>query len=134
MVLAAFVGMIDSAYVGFHSQGDTLIPCGPAGGCDEVLNSRYSRWAGISIAWFGFAFYLSVSAGGIFGLSGFQWVFRFTLIASLAAFLVTLYLLYVQAFVLQAFCDYCLLSAFLVFAIFGLHLALRPWKTAGSPQ
>ena len=133
MVLAAFVGMIDSAYVGFYSLSDTLIPCGPAGGCDEVLNSPYSHWGGISIAWFGFSFYLAVSAAGIFGLSGFQQVFRFTLIASLAAFLVTLYLLYVQAFVLQVFCDYCLLSAFLVFTILGLHLALRPWKAARSP-
>ncbi len=129
MVLAAFVGMMDSAYVGLNSLSDTLIPCGPAGGCDEVLNSPYSHWGGISIAWFGFLFYLAVSGGGVFGLSGFQRVFRFTLVASSAAFLVTLYLLYVQAFVLQAFCDYCLLSAFLVFVILGLHLALRPWET-----
>ena len=127
MVLAGFAGMVDSGYVGFHSLTGLLIPCGPAGGCDQVLNSPYSHWGGVSIAWFGFAYYLAVTAAGIFGLSGFRQVFRFSLIASLAAFLVTLYLLHVQAFILRAFCDYCLLSALLVFVILGAHLALRPW-------
>ena len=133
MVLAGFAGMVDSGYVGFHSLTGLLIPCGPAGGCDQVLNSTYSHWGGVSIAWFGFAFYLAVTAAGVFGLSGFRRVFRFSLIASLAAFLVTLYLLYVQAFILQAYCDYCLLSALLVFAIMGAHLALRPWKGTPDP-
>ncbi len=133
MVLAGFAGMVDSAYVGLHSLTGVLIPCGPAGGCDQVLNSAYSLWGGVSIAWFGFSFYLAVTAAAIFGLSGFRQVFRFSLIASLTASLVTLYLLYVQAFVLQAFCDYCLLSAFLVFAILGAHLVLRPWSRMPDP-
>jgi len=134
MVVAGFGGMVDSGYVGFHSLTGLLIPCGPAGGCDQVLNSAYSHWGGLSIAWFGFAFYLAVTAAGIFGLSGFPQVFRFSLIASLAAFLATLYLLYVQAFVLQAYCDYCLLSALLVFTILGAHLVLRPWNSAADPD
>ena len=133
MVLAGFTGMIDSAYVGFHSLTGLLIPCGPAEGCDQILNSAYSHWGSVSIAWFGFAFYLTVTAAGIFGLSGFRQVFRFSLIASLAAFLITLYLLYVQTFILRAFCDYCLLSAFLVFAILGAHFVLRPWKRTPDP-
>lgn len=128
MLLAGFIGMIDSAYIGFNSLGGTLIPCGPASQCDEVLNSSYSHVGNVSIAWLGFLFYFAVSASSCFRLWGFQQTFRFTMVASLVAFLVTIYLLYVQAFLLQAFCNYCLLSAFLVTVILGLHLFLRPWK------
>ena len=128
MVLAGFIGMIDSAYIGFNSLGGTLLPCGPASKCHEVLNSSYSHVGNISIAWLGFLFYFAISTSSVFRLWGFQQAFRFTLVASLVAFLVTTYLLYIQAFVLQAFCDYCLLSAFLVMLILGLHLFLRPWK------
>jgi len=38
-------------------------------------------------------------------------------------FLATLWLLYLQAFVLKAFCDYCLFSAALVFLLAGLCLS-----------
>jgi uncharacterized membrane protein len=38
-------------------------------------------------------------------------------------FATTLWLLYVQAFVLHAFCDYCLLSAAVTFTLAGLVVA-----------
>jgi uncharacterized membrane protein len=41
-------------------------------------------------------------------------------------FAVTLWLLYVQAFLLHAFCRYCLFSAALVFLLTGLVVALPP--------
>jgi uncharacterized membrane protein len=41
-------------------------------------------------------------------------------------FLATLWLLYVQAFVLKAFCDYCLFSAAIVFLLTGLLIAMPP--------
>jgi uncharacterized membrane protein len=43
-----------------------------------------------------------------------------------AMFLATLYLLYLQAFVLKSFCDYCLFSAALVFLLAGLLVAAPP--------
>ena len=127
LVVASFVGVIDSAYIGLTSLSDTLIPCGLTLGCDEVLSSPYSHLGNVSISWIGLLFYLSIASNSIFSLSGFRKAFKITLAASALAFLITLYLLYIQILVLQAFCDYCLLSAFLVILILGLQLKLHCW-------
>jgi uncharacterized membrane protein len=127
---AAFVGMIDTAYLGMSSLQGFVVPCGLSGGCDEVLNSPYSRVFGLSIAWFGFSFYAFVAGCSLFSVFGFPRSLRLSLGASVPAFGFTLYLLHVQAFVLKAFCQYCLLSALLVTLILGCHLLVKPWRLA----
>lgn len=124
----AFVGMIDSGYVAINSLMHFIVPCGIAKGCDEVLNSPYARFRGIPIAWGGIGFYISVAFGGVFAAYGFDRILRVTLPICILAFAYTLYLLYLQAFVILAFCDYCLLSALLVTLSLVLHLVARPWK------
>jgi len=128
---AAFVGMVDSAYLGITSLQGFVVPCGLSGGCEEVLNSSYSHLFGLSISWFGFGFYVLVASCGLFSVFGFAKLLRLSLAAGIPAFIVTLYLIYVQAVVLKAFCQYCLLSASLVILILGLHLLARPWKSVG---
>jgi len=129
LIAAAFLGMVDSSYVGFHAAEGFLIPCGFAGGCDQVLSSPYARFLGVSIAWFGLAFYFIIAAASLFAFFGYPEALRISFIVAGLAFPTTLYLLYLQAFVIRAFCDYCLLSASLVLLIFGLHLWARPWRS-----
>jgi uncharacterized membrane protein len=130
LVPPAFIGLIDSAYIAINSLQGFIVPCGWAGGCDQVLNSPYARVSGVSIAWAGLLFYAVVAGAGTFAIFGFSGQLRFTLMASILAFAFTLYLLYLQAVVLKAFCDYCLLSAFLVTLILAIHLFARPWDRA----
>ena len=129
LVSLAFIGMTDSSYVALHHSQGFLIPCGFAGGCDQVLNSPYSQFLGIPLAWFGLSFYLTVAAAGLYALFGYPKLLRISLAAGAIAFPITLYLLYLQAFVIKAFCDYCLLSAALVILIFSLHCWIRPWQS-----
>jgi uncharacterized membrane protein len=121
----AFLGMVDAAYVALHSSRGFLLPCGLAGGCDQVLNSPYASFLGIPVAWFGLAFYLTTAGCALFAFFGFEGALRlsFPLVSLALAF--TAYLFYLQAVVIRAFCDYCLLSAFLVTVMFALHLWLR---------
>jgi uncharacterized membrane protein len=128
LVGAAFLGLIDSAYLGINSLQGFVVPCGVTGGCEEVLNSSYSHLLGLSISWFGFCFYGLVAASALLSVFGFPRSLRVSMAASVLAFIVTLYLLYVQAFVLKAFCQYCLLSALLVTLILGFHLLTEGWK------
>jgi uncharacterized membrane protein len=128
LVGAAFLGLIDSAYLGINSLQGFVVPCGVTGGCEEVLNSSYSHLFGLSISWFGFCFYGLVAASALLSVFGFPGSLRVSMAASVLAFIVTLYLLYVQAFVLKAFCQYCLLSALLVTLILGFHLLTEGWK------
>jgi uncharacterized membrane protein len=124
----AFIGMVDSAYVAINSVQKFIVPCGITQGCDEVLNSPYARIAGVSIAWGGLLFYACNALSGMLVAFGFESVLRWTLPVSLVAFVCTLYLFYLQAFVVLAFCDYCLLSATLVTLILIIHLWARPWR------
>jgi len=124
----AFVGITDSGYVAINSLMHFIIPCGIAKGCDEVLNSPYAKIRGISIAWGGVAFYISMMFAGIFAAYGFGRILRLTLPIAVLAFAFSLYLFYLQAFVILAFCDYCLLSALLVTLSLTIHLVTRAWK------
>jgi uncharacterized membrane protein len=121
----AFVGMVDASYVAIHTSQGFLLPCGIAGGCDQVLNSPYARVLGIPVAWFGLAFYLTTAGCALFALSGFEQALRLSFALVSLALGFTLYLFYLQAMVIRAFCDYCLLSALLVTLIFVLHLWSR---------
>ena len=121
----AFVGMVDAAYVALQTSRGFLLPCGLAGGCDQVLNSAYAAVLGIPVAWFGLAFYLTTAGCALFALFGFEQALRLSLVLVSLALGFTVYLFYLQAIVIRAFCDYCLLSAFLVTLIFVLHLLSR---------
>ena len=103
----AFVGMVDAAYVVLHSSRGFLLPCGIAGGCDQVLNSPYSKVLGIPVAWFGLAFYLATAGCALFAFFGFEQALRLSFVLVSAALGFTMYLVYLQAIVIRAFCDYC---------------------------
>ena len=109
--LLALVGVADSVYLTVqHLLGNTL-RCTLTSGCSEVLGSPYASVAGVPLAAFGAVAYFA--AFSLATLSAFGYTKARTLLAVLVAamFAVTLWLLYLQAFVLQAFCQYCLLSA-----------------------
>jgi len=109
--LLALVGVADSVYLTVqHLLGNTL-RCTLTSGCSEVLGSPYASIWGVPLAAVGAVAYFT--AFSLATLSAFGYLKARTLLAVLVAamFVVTLWLLYLQAFVLQAFCQYCLLSA-----------------------
>jgi uncharacterized membrane protein len=122
LALLAFLGMIDTLYLGLK-RGGPPIPCRITTGCEDVLNSEYSELAGIPISWFGFVFYLAVFSCAVFSSFGAPHLLKWVFWPALAAFAVTLVLVGIQAFVLEAYCEYCLGSAILVTLIF----LLSPW-------
>ena len=128
LVLVAFLGLVDTLYLGM--KRGKPVPCSITTGCEEVLNSKYSAVAGIPISWFGFAFYLSVFSAGIFALFGSESLLKMIFWATLPAFLISAGLLGIQAFVLRAYCQYCLASAVLVTLIFVC--SPKPWTSTKS--
>ena len=112
LVLIAFLGLVDTLYLGI--KRGKPVPCTITTGCEEVLNSRFSAVAGIPISWVGFAFYLSVFSAGVFALFGNESLLRILFWPALAAFVISVGLLGIQAFILRAYCQYCLASAILV--------------------
>jgi uncharacterized membrane protein len=118
--LIAVAGLADATYLTVQAlTGETLV-CGGSADCSRVLGSPYARVAGMPVASFGCVAYFAAFAFATFAGFGYRRARVFLSITVGAMFLVTLWLLYVQAFLLHAFCRYCLFSAALVFLLAAL--------------
>jgi uncharacterized membrane protein len=97
-------------------------------GCSEVLSSPYSHIGSLPLAALGAVAYFTVFSLAI--LVAFGYSFARTLLAGLSAimFLMTLWLLYLQAFVIHHFCQYCLLSAAVTTAVTAIVWGSRILK------
>jgi uncharacterized membrane protein len=124
--IISLAGLADATYLTVtHLTGDDLV-CGSPGGCSAVLSSVYASVAGIPTAAFGaLAYFVAFSSATLaaFGYARARTVF---LLVVMAMFGATLWLLYVQAFILHAFCPFCLLSAALTFLLAGIVVATPP--------
>jgi len=129
IAVVAFIGMVDALFLSLKRNSGP-IPCHITRGCNDVLTSKYSALAGIPISWFGMAFYLTVFSLAVFasfdagkpGGQPLRWIYMLSGLALIISGL----LVGVQAFILKAFCEYCLLSAILVLTIF--LLAPQPFR------
>jgi uncharacterized membrane protein len=123
--LISLAGLADATYLAVQAlTGETMV-CGGSPDCFKVLGSPYARIGGIPLALVGAVAYFSVFSFAILAAFGYARVRRFLLFTVWSMFAVTLWLLYTQAFILHAFCRYCLFSAAMVFLLAGLVVASR---------
>lgn len=142
---AAFVslaGVADAAYLTIHHYTAEPVPCSIIEGCEQVLTSQYATLGGILTAVFGDPASGMASSGvgeiPLAALGGLAYFTAFAL-ALLAAFgdpgkwklfgvqvilmsLFTAWLIYLQGFVIGAFCQFCLLSAATTFTLLAIFL------------
>jgi len=124
--VVSLAGLADATYLTVQAlTGETLV-CGGSPDCFRVLGSSYARVGGIPLALFGTLAYFSVFSFATFAAFGYSRARTFLILTIGAMFLVTLWLLYVQAFLLHAYCRYCLFSAAIVFLLAGIAVASPP--------
>jgi uncharacterized membrane protein len=124
----ALCGLADAAYLTVaHLSGVTSI-CGESHGCSVVLGSPYASFRGIPTAAFGGIAYFAAFSAAILALFGYSRARTFLGLVVVVMFLATLWFVYLQAFVLHAFCPFCLLSAGCTFFMAGLLLAYPPGR------
>jgi uncharacterized membrane protein len=121
--LVALVGLAEATYLTvMFLTGETAV-CGGSSDCFQVLGSSYARIGKIPVSSLGVLAYFSAFAFATFAGFGYVLARKFFSWTVLAMFCMTLWLLFVQAFKLHAFCRYCLFSAALVFLLTGLVVA-----------
>jgi uncharacterized membrane protein len=126
VAIVSLAGLADATYLLVQALTGETVGCGGSPDCFRVLGSSYARVAGIPVALFGVLAYFSAFTFAIFAAFGYGRA-RMLLISTIGAmFLGTLWLLYVQAFLLHAYCRYCLFSAAITFLLAGLVIALPP--------
>ena len=132
--IVSLAGLADATYLAVQAlTGETLV-CGGSPDCFRVLGSSYAKVGGIPVALFGTLAYFSVFSFATFAAFGYARARTFLILTIGAMFLVTLWLLYVQAFLLHAYCRYCLFSAAVTFLLAGLVIALPPSQESLESQ
>lgn len=126
VAIVAVAGLADATYLAVQALTGETITCGGSPDCFRVLGSSYAKLGGIPVAMLGALAYFTAFTFATFAAFGYLWAPRFLALITGAMFLMTLWLLYVQAFLLHAYCRYCLFSAAITFLIAGLLIAVPP--------
>ncbi len=106
------IGLVDTIYLSYHAIKKTDVACWffPKEWCQRVQYSKFSRTFGIPNPYLGLIMYLGIivltyltgQGSGAAGLLSAIIMFGFAF---------SMYFLFIQAFVLKAFCTWCVVSA-----------------------
>lgn len=127
LFILSFLGMLDAAYLTLKHFTPTPVVCTIFHGCEIVLRSSYAVLGslpagrqGIPVALLGLLYYLFLFVLGLIAIipekrtKVLYWVRGISVIG----FLASMWFLYVQTFILRAFCFWCLISASISMALF----------------
>ena len=109
--LVSLIGLADAIYLTIEHVTGQSVRCTITSGCSEVLSSPYAVVRGFPLALVGAVAYFTVFVLATLAAFQYKLVDRLLTFIVLLMFLTTLWLLYLQAFVIRHFCQYCLLSA-----------------------
>ncbi len=106
------VGLLDTAYLIYHKIKGTDVACPffPKEWCRKVQYSSYSKTLGVPNPVLGFFMYVVILLLTYLIASSQAPMLWLKLVVGFG-FLFSLYFTYIQAFVLRAFCTWCVLSA-----------------------
>jgi uncharacterized membrane protein len=123
--IVSLIGLADSIYLTIEHVTGRSVRCTIVAGCSEVLSSQYAVVAGVPLALVGAAAYFSVFSLATLAAFGYRSAAKLLTVLVIAMFLVGLWLIYLQAFVIHAFCQFCLLSAAVTTALTIIVLLAR---------
>ncbi len=122
LLAVALIGIADSFYLAHASYTGSSISCALLEGCNTVARSSFSRIFGTPLSYFGLIYYLYMA-----GLAAFlaydpdsRGQRLGALVYAAIGVIFSIYSFYVQAFLIKAFCIYCLTSDVLTVILLGL--------------
>lgn len=125
ILVLSIAGVVDSSYLLVKHYTHSAVNCSIFSDCDVVTSSAYSTIMGIPVALLGIIFYVIVFAFALILLKSKSRKYSISFFSiSSTGFLVSMGLVYVQAFILNAFCFYCLISASLSTVLFILSIII----------
>lgn len=130
ILLAGLGGLGVALYIYYTKRHHTELVCPVGSNCNAVVNSRYSVFLGVHLEYWGMLYYAIVlSAYSTLLLASHLFtklILSSLVLLSTFGFFFSLYLLFIQAFILRQWCIWCLLSSTLSIAIFITSLVSAP--------
>jgi len=134
VVLSAF-GIFVSGYLSVKGFTGGSLACSRWAQCDVVNNSVYAKIYGVPVAFIGLAGYLLLLglALAVLQTSGLKQrrLLGLSFALALGGFAFSAYLTYIELFVIEAICNWCVASAVLI-ALLAIVGGINFWRT--SPQ
>ncbi len=126
IALLSLAGLFIAIYMYLYKIGKIgSLVCG-TGGCETVQLSPQARFLGVEVALIGVIGYAAMLVLALLALqprfAGPAWPSRMLALLAGGAVLFTAYLTYLELFVIDAICRWCVGSAAIIVAIFGLSL------------
>lgn len=113
-------GLLDAGYLTFKHYLGGIPPC-TLRGCEVVLTSPQSEIMGIPVALFGLLYYATVLLLSLaYIISKKESVLRYAAYFTPVGFISSVYFVYLQLFVINAICLYCMASAATSTILFAL--------------
>ena len=110
MVGLALVGLTDAVFLTIEHYTNANPPC-YVGSCETVLTSPYAIILGVPVAVLGVLYYTSVLGGLLWYMSTLRVLaLQLVLAATVVGLGMSLYFFSLMAWVIEAWCQYCLLS------------------------
>jgi uncharacterized membrane protein len=126
----ATLGVGVATYIAIADSGGGTPACiGGSHGCETVAESSYSHLLGINVAIFGIVAYLLLLGAAMLRGDGAR---MGGFLVSLAGFGFSVYLTYLELFVIEAVCQWCVASAILMTALFAAN-SIRMVRYVGAP-
>ena len=113
LIILSAIGFAVSFYIFYSKKYDKPLYCFSKAECDSVVRSKYGKTFGVENTIPGMSYYAMIFAYGILlnrNVFIAKPVYYFIVGISIASVLFSLYLAYVQKFILKKWCMYCLIS------------------------
>jgi dihydroorotate dehydrogenase len=133
-IIFSLIGIVDSSFITYEKFAGIVPECGAGFDCGEVLSSKWANIGPIPISLLGFFYYLTIFILGVIlvleieinkplnllfdrlkfsNKNIFRYLSTSELLLALTSFgfLFSIYLISIMAFVIGAWCTYCLISA-----------------------
>ena len=129
LILVSLAGFIDATYLTTKHYLGEPIRCSLLSGCEEVTSSKYSVMLGMPVALYGALYYLTILVLTVLYLDTkrnaiMSFLAKFTVVG----FIASVYFMFLQTFVIKAFCLYCIFSAVSSTALFVIGLIILKGK------
>lgn len=128
IIVLSFFGFWISWYIYSKKKRKQPLVCIIGKDCNQVVRSKYNALFGVPNEVVGMVYYAATALGALLLWSGKQQtlfaipVWSALVVAGGIAAASSIILLFIQAFVIRQWCDYCIASALVTLAIFVLEI------------